>query len=38
MNNIHALMQELGLTPDARNADIASESLDLVMVNTVRLY
>lgn len=38
MKNICALMQEVGLTVDARSADIASECLDSVVVNTVRQY
>lgn len=38
MNNIHSLMQELGLTLDARTAAISAESLDAVMANTVRQY
>ena len=38
MENMSALMQEVGLTIDARTVAITSESLDSVVVNTVRQY
>ena len=37
-NNIEMLMQELGIELDEKNAEISKETLDIVILNTVRQY